>query len=76
MSQEGGNIKCAATAIRSAEIMISPLMSKVNLSHLADFAALATVQWWKPLLPLEPAPLAGAFGIPAFANGVRGAQLR
>jgi hypothetical protein len=47
-------------------IMISPLVLKVNPSHLADFAAFrAAGLWWKVLNPLfkscgTPANLAGA----------------
>jgi hypothetical protein len=35
--------------------MISPLVSKVNPSHVADFAAFAAVLWWKALLLLDTA---------------------
>jgi hypothetical protein len=62
--------------------MISPLISKVNPSNFADFAALrAAVLWWKVLNPLyNPARLPPTWPAPASASdavgvGPRGLQL-
>jgi hypothetical protein len=55
MRKKGENsVKGAGkSAIPPDKIMISPLISKVNPSNFADFAALrAAVLWWKALNPL------------------------
>jgi len=61
MRKKGENsVKCAGKSfIPPDKIMISPLISKVNPSNFADFAALrAAVLWWKVLNPLyNPARL-------------------
>ena len=57
------------TAIRSTAMMISPLVSKVNPSHLADFGVLVDAHWWKgPSLLLEQFFHRG-IAMPAFAKG-------
>ena len=62
------------TAAPLDEIMISPLVSKVNPSHLADLAALrAAVLWWKALNPLyNPARLPPTWPAPACASDAVG----
>jgi len=84
MRKKGENsVKCAGkSAIPPDKIMISPLISKVNPSNFADFAALrAAVLWWKVLNPLyNPARLPPTWPAPASASdavgvGPRGLQL-
>src|ERR1700687_2897273 len=84
MRKKGENsVKCAGkSAIPPDKRMISLLISKVNPSNFADFAALrAAVLWWKVLNPLyNPARLPPTWPAPASASdavgvGPRGLQL-